>query len=256
VKVEVNQISTPSLNGPPVTLTTKQELTVFPTLKVLGLAQTEEFGHITSEFQMTIQTKVTRMTPKQASILLKVMAHRAVYQGIDVSLYLSMEHLRNVLVKSGHDLSELMDEKNRKAVMLAELICSWCRGEWLSFYDRELLPPEVAAEIKETGWLPSDRTLQSWKQVYEPDKFLQLKIVPLDTLMERSENFSERYTGYTKGYGNDGSPTSPQITKRTAELDGNSDPLDPPVYQLLEFEMYQNLLLSIERAKALKRRKD
>jgi hypothetical protein len=207
------------------------------------------------EFQMTIRPKVTELSTKQCSILLMVLCYQGIVHGIDIAAYLSMEFLRNRLVKSGQDISEVREESIRKTIFVSETILHWLRGSWLSLADREPLPDEVVQTIVETGWLPSNRTYSSWMQYWVPQKFLEVRIVPLDFLLERSDSNTERYSGYTKGYGNDGSPASPQVTNYSAELDGASGDRKPPDYDLLEMQMYQELLLSIEKSKVEKRQR-
>jgi len=206
------------------------------------------------EFQMTIRTKVAKLTTKQASILLMVLVVKSLKEGIDVTSYLGMEYLYTVLVRSGHDPVDLMDEKIRKTVLVSETILAWVRGEWLNLSDKEQVPNDVRETIEATHWLPNERTYSSWRYFWEPTKWLEVRIVPLDTFDKRASD-TERYSGYTKGYGNDGSPESPQKTRATAELDGDLGYNPQPSYDLLEMEMYQNLLLEIERAKSGKRRK-
>jgi hypothetical protein len=167
-----------------------------------------------------------------------------------------MEFLYHLLVKSGHDLTETYSEKVRQTLLLAETTLVALRGTWLNLADKEQVPDKVIEIVTSTGWLPDERTFNSWKTYWKPTRFLEVLIVPLDTLIERTDNFSERYSGYTKGYGNDGSPASPQSTPRSPELDGDTDTRPPPNYDLLELEMYQNLMLSIVGSKAQKQREN
>lgn len=237
---------------PPETLRTKQDETIVPTLSIRGYTSSNLISDISMEFQMTIRTKIERLTPRQASILLMVLCVESLSSGLDISRYLAMEFLHQCLVRNGHDLLEEPSEKVRQTLLVAETILVAIRGKWLNLADREQVPSEVLDLIQETNWLPDERTYNSWKSYWRPTRFLEVMIVPLNTLIERTEG-SIRYSGYTKGYGNDGSPASPQSTPRSAELDGDFETKPPPDYDLLELEMYQNLLLSIEQSKAQKR---
>lgn len=234
-------------------LRTMQEQTIAPTLSVLGWVHSESISDISMEFHMTIRPKVTELTSKQASILLMVLVYQGVVHGIDIAAYLSMEFLRNRLVKSGQDITEVREDQIRKTVFVSEVILSWLRGSWLNLADREQLPDEVVRTIVDTGWLPSNRTYNSWQQYWVPQKFLEVRIVPVESLLDRTDSSTERYSGYTKGYGNDGSPASPQVEPYSAELDGVTGDRLPPDYNLLEMQMYQELLLSIEKSKVNKR---
>lgn len=236
-------------------LRTKQELSSLPTLSVLGWTHSESISDIQMEFQMTIRTKITKLTPKQASMLLMMLVLESLYKGVDITTYLGLEFLRNVLVKNGHDFMETREEEIRKTVMLSELILTWIHGSWLNLSDREKVPDQVFENIQLTGWLPSDRTINSWKQYWNPQRFLEVRIVPLEQIIERTDSDSERYSGYTKGYGNDGSPASPQVEKYSYELDGTPSDREPPAIPLQDLQIYNEVLLSIEKAKAEKQRK-
>jgi hypothetical protein len=75
----------------------------------------------------------------------------------------------------------------------------------------------------------------------------------VEHFLERQPSTAERYSSYTRGYGQDGNPPAPHKTKEEPE-DGNSDP-DPPSISLLEFESYVDILSSIEINKAQKRQR-
>lgn len=202
---------------------------------------------------MTVRLKTTTLTPKQASMLLQVCNARAVYGGIDFTLYLAMEYLQGFLRKTGTDPMYVKNEKMRTTLLLSELILAACKGLWFTLGDRETLHDEVKAEIKASGWLPDVRTLDSWKQHWDLEKYLQVRIVPVEHLLERQLNTAERYSSYTRGYGQDGNLPAPHKTKDDP-VDGNVDP-DPPSINLLEFESYVNILNSIEIHKARKKQK-
>jgi hypothetical protein len=208
---------------------------------------------IKSEFQMTIRNKVTTMTTKQASMLMKILSVQALFRGIDLSMYMAMEHLRNLLTKNSTlSIETIKDEKDRRALLLSELILLNVRGEWQSFEERLWLPTPVIEEIKATGWLPDKRTYNSWKVYWEPSKFLEFRIVPLEDLLDRS-GYSSPYSGYCKGYGEGGHSSRIQKTRYSSELDG-SEYVDtvPPRINLLEVTSYQRILLAIEAERARK----
>jgi hypothetical protein len=110
---------------------------------------------------------------------------------------------------------------------------------------------EVYEAVRDSNWLPDKRTFNSWTAYWKPEKFLEVRIVPLNTLLERDQ-FSEPYSSYCKGYGEGGSRTR-QKTRYDSELDGKEyeEPL-PPEINLLEVEAYQRIFLAIEAQKALR----
>lgn len=230
-----------------------QDRSVRPTLRLLAYVSEKDNVGILSEFHMTIRLKVTVLTPKQASMLLTIANAKAIFHGIDLTLYLAMEYLQGFLRKTGTDVLFVKNEKNRQTLLISELVLAATRGLWFTLGDHEQLPDEVVSQIESTGWLPSDRTLQSWRQHWDLEKFLQVRIVPVENLLERQPSLAERYSGYTRGYGQDGNLPAPHKTK-DEPVDGNQDP-DPPSLNLLEFENFVSILNSIEIHKARKKQR-
>lgn len=155
---------------------------------------------IQTRFQMTIRPKV-RLTPKHSSLLLTVCTVRALHLGIDLPLYLTMSYLLEICERDLHRSSDNVNkEKTARAVCLAELtLLSMEEGEWKSLVSKTPIQKGVVKVIEKTGWLPSHRTWNSWKEKYEPEKLLELRIVPLEEHLERTSG-TERYSSYTKGY--------------------------------------------------------
>lgn len=228
-----------------------------PSLEVkLGINQSDDIRSYTMEFHMTIRSRISELSTKQASMLLAVATYRAVTEGVDFTLYLAMEYLYSFLWKSGHDPLETRNDKVRKTLVLSDIVFSYIRGQWLTFNEVEKLPEQIVDEVKSLGWLPNERTFQSWSQHWQLERYLRVHIVPVDALRDRSKyQTAERYSGYTKGYGNDGSPASPGKTRPTRELDGDDTEGPPSELPLQEFQMYQTAIRLIEYAKAQRRQK-
>lgn len=202
---------------------------------------------------MTIQTTIERLTRKQATILATTLAVENLINGVDTTGYMCMEWLLSFLTKNQQP-ETLRNTYERRACMLLSVVLSWVYGNWFSLIEREKLPDHVSQSVPEE-WLPNPRTYQSWKQTYEVRKFFKVRIVPLNTLIENRTSNTERYSSYTKGYGNGGHRSPTLKTPYSAELDGDSVDRDPPEIPLLDFQRLNQLLLSIEKAKAEKRDK-
>lgn len=226
----------------------EQHMTPESTLLMSGIVRGLNDYNFQFCFHWTVRCKVTEMTDRTASILLKVLVIQQLFNGIDFTGYLSVEYLVSRLMRSHMDPLEIRDEKDRQAVMLGTLILASIRGTWVNLEERIKLPPAVVQEILNTGWLPNQRTYQSWKQYHQPKTFLEVLTVPLETYNERSQEGS-RYSSYCKGYGNGGHVSRVQKTPYSAELDGDIADREPPDFNLLEIEQYCQLLLSIEREK-------
>lgn len=196
---------------------------------------------------MTIQTRVTNLTPREASMLLMVCNVQALQHGLDLTLYMSMEFLLSFLTRSHSiPIPEIKEERQRKTCLLADLILTSVRGEWTGFEERiQILNQQVRDAVIESGWLPDKRTYHSWLQHWKPDKWLEVRIVPVDYLLERS-GFSNPYSSYCKGYG-EGTHRGPKKTPYDSELDGEdyTEPL-PPEFNLLELEAYVKIYTALE----------
>lgn len=223
-----------------------------PTLKMIGYVQANEsIVSKSMEFHMTIRTKVSDLKPRQASLLLAVAVTKAITLGVDFSLYMAIEFLNDFLRKSGQDPLFITEEKQRQTVLLSELILLYIRGDWFDFLEKEKLPESLVQQLVSTEWLPAERTLRSWGQHWDLEKYLKIQIVPVDTFRRRNKkSTAERYSAYTRGYGNDGSPPEPGKTKGSPELDGSTTDRPPPSFTLLEFEKYVDIQNSIEAYKA------
>jgi hypothetical protein len=150
------------------------------------------------------------------------------------------------------DPLEIRDEQDRQAVLLGILFLTSVKGEWLTLGSSHQLTDRQKQEIISLGWLPTKRTYGSWKNYYEPWKFLEVLAVPLDDYDERDHS-TVRYSGYTKHYGNGGHISRTLKTPYDSELDGESTDREPPEFSLQEVEQYNHILLSIEREKLQKR---
>lgn len=230
-----------------------QEIATRPTLKLMAYVSERDSVDILSEFHMTIRLKVSTLSPRQASMLLSICCARATWTGIDLTLYLAIEYLQGFLRKTGSDPLYVKNEKIRQTLLISELVLASVRGNWLSLVDYEVLPLDVREKIEATEWLPTSRELASWKQHWDVEKYLQVRIVPIEHFLERQPSTAERYSAYTRGYGQDGNPPAPHRTKDEPE-DGTDNP-DPPSLNLLEFEKFVDILSSIEINKARKRQK-
>lgn len=251
---QFSSVTVPDASSPPEhQVIRSQDRSVRPTLRLLAYVTENDKIDIVSEFHMTVQLKTTSLTPKAASMLLQICNVRAVYQGVDFTLYLAMEYLQGFLRKTGSDVLFVKNEKARQTLLLSELVLAAIHGTWISLGSYEHLSDDVRESIIKTGWLPNDRSIQSWKQHWDLEKYLRVKIVPVEYLLERQSSTAERYSGYTRGYGQDGNLPAPHKTKDDP-VDGQIDP-DPPSLNLLEFETFVNILSSIEINKARKRQK-
>jgi hypothetical protein len=222
-----------------------------PTLKLAAWVGQRKLEAIKTEFYMTIQPKVTNLSSREASMLLMVCNVFGLQDGIDTTLYLSMEFLFNYLTRSGSlEIDKISDERVRQTCLLTHLILSSFRGEWTDMGQRiRVTDQQVIDAVIDSNWLPDRRTFNSWKQHWDPERWLSVRIVPVEYLLDRSK-FSEPYSGYCKGYG-EGTSRGAQSTPYDSELDGEeyTEPL-PPEFNLLEVEAYVKIHTAIEAQRA------
>lgn len=224
-----------------------QRITPVPNLSAIG-NESQSVEKFSMEFQMTVRSRVERITRKQASILLMVTVCEVIYKGIDLANYLTLEYLYSYLLGSSQ-ASDLREEKERKTAMLAELLLIYTRGAWRNLSEVEQVPEEIKRQIENTRWLPNKQTIASWVTYYRPSAWLEIKIVRLDALMEHPTN-TEPYSGYTKGYGNGGHAQPRKKTRYDYELDGEQEDRPPTEIPLWELNDYITVLTLIESKKA------
>ena len=222
-----------------------------PTLEVLAEVADLNLSEFFMEYHMTVISSDSSLSQKNASILLMTCVYLALSEGVDVTLYLVMEWLFNFMLKSKSPL-EYPFEKGKQTLLLAELILSCIRGTFLSLQEREQLPDEIRVALIRSGWIPDERQLKSWASTYSVRRYFRIRTVRMDAFMNPERN-SERYSGYTKGYGEGGSLARKQKTPFSAELDG--DDTEKPKYEfsLLEISKYNDILTTIEKWKSIKR---
>lgn len=232
----------------------QSEQHVTPEPRVAGALIVKGIGesHVSQTYHWTVRRRVTTMTNKQASLLLKVWIVSCLRDGVGLSDYLGLEYLITYVLGGKTDPLEVREESDRQAVLLGILFLQLLRGEWLTLGTSVQVSERQKQEIIALGWLPSKRTYGSWKNYYEPWKFLEVLAVPLDDYDERDHS-TVRYSGYTKHYGNGGHISRTLKTPYDSELDGESTDREPPEFSLQEIDQYNHILLSIEREKLLRR---
>jgi len=237
--------------APPSTLEShgtpsEQYVTATPQTLAVGVARETEISSFTFEYHWTVRCKLVEMTSRKASILLKVLVIQLLNHGIDFTGYLATEYLVSYILKGKTSALEIVDEKDRQACLLGVLILAATRGEWLNLGERIQFSTALKQEIIETGWLPDSRTYQSWRQYWEPRRFLEILTVPLETLSVK-ERIGVPYDSYCKGYGNGGHVSRTQSTPYDPEIDGEQTERSQPAFSLTEINRYAHILFLIEK---------
>jgi len=119
---------------------------------------------------------------------------------------------------------EISDAKIRLVVSISEILLGALGGQDFSLYSGEFI--HVNPEISKicNSYLMNKRTYGSRYKYYRPEKLIRIKAVPVETLINRPPFRTERYSGYTKGYGESHGNAHQKRTKPSEELDGSDRP--------------------------------
>lgn len=227
----------------------EQHVTAPPDLPISAWVSGWRTDQFSVEFSMTITTKVEHLTTRQASLVATVLLVRSLSSGVDITTYLLLEYIYAFLTRNRETL-EIVNEKHRKTALVLEAFLTLFRGSWITMGEKQNVPENVKQMMLNIeDWFPNERTWASWQTYWLPEKFFQVRIVPVEHLIERS-GYSVRYSSYCKGYGDGGHVSRVKKTPYDYELDGESTDRDPPDFNLLDLEKYQALLLAIEAEKA------
>lgn len=199
-----------------------------------------------SDYHLTVQLGV-HLERRQISLLLSVLSYQAIHFGVTFPMYLMILHLYEVLLGNKIRASLVKDRFERLSVLLSQVIIRDMAGKDLSFEE----PVSVSSKTRELALkskaLITKDTYKSRFVHWRPERFLRLKTVPVDVIIERSGN-SVRYTSYCKGYGEGTGTARRGKTPICFELDGEettewvlSDQLDAKelaqeVFLLAHFE--------------------
>jgi hypothetical protein len=136
-------------------------------------------------------------------------------------MMLALWELYSRLLGKARNSHEINDGKIRTVVTVAEVLIKGLKEQEFSLYHGEyqMLSSELRSLL--SPYLMDKRTYGSRHKTWRPEKFFRIRAVPVELLIERSSNGTERYSGYTKGYGESHGNAHRQKTKPSCELDGD-----------------------------------
>lgn len=201
-----------------------------PTLAIDG--SEEYFRAISFDVQLTVRSKVD-FTRKQLCMLSGIALSDVAEKGLSLSDWMILEWLYSNLLGNKQTPYERKDIKEFELSLLLKIVL--LSGTWMGLEGKVEIPQDVQSLVLSSKFVPSGRTKSSWKQSWNIAKFLEIRAVPLDVLLERSKN-TTRYSSYCKGYGESSRLGRRQKTRPSAELDG--EPVD------LEKDKMMNLNLN------------
>jgi len=221
----INQMSSPIVQRDPVF----PPDTTAPLSPSLGRKRKSRIENLT--YNLSIESHITirprvELSRKRISLLLEQEIVRVNSEGMNLLDYFMLEWCMNYLVGSSL-IHEIKFEKMSTAVLAAHTILTQYSENWNLLFQRTSLHPDLSSLLEQIFGKYSDRKYQGRKQIYQLDKFLEVRIENVDSVFERSQN-SIRYSSYCKGYGESGRSVRRQKTRYSFELDRDDNEIVTP----------------------------
>jgi hypothetical protein len=119
--------------------------------------------------------------------------------------------------------SQIKEKFERLSVLLSQTIIRDLAGKDLNFTDLVQVSDQTRNLILNSKSLMTKDSYNSRFNHWRPERYLKLRIVPVDVIIERNGN-SVRYTSYCKGYGEGTGTARRGKTPQSFELDGEDTP--------------------------------
>lgn len=186
----------------------------------------ELFEDNVNEYHLTARISNSQLGQKELGLLLEVLEYQIVHFGCNFAMMLALNEIFLRTLGNKRSSHEVNSGKVRTVVTVAEILLKALRGVEFSLHSGELvkLPPETISLL--SPYLMNKRTYGSRHKTWRPEKFVRVRAVPVSNLIDRSQNRSERYSGYTKGYGESHGNAHRKKTKPSTELDGDQTSAD------------------------------
>lgn len=185
---------------------------------VLAVEGAEQFRFVYStDVNLTIRLRVSEFTRKQATLLAGQALFEIVHKGISIGDWMILEFLYSYLLGSKQEALKMKNFKELELTLLLKVVL--LGGTYMGLEGRNEIPQDIKSLVLASKWIPSQRTWNSRKVMFRMNKFLEVRIVPIDNLIERTKG-NVRYSSYCKGYGESSHMGRRQKTRPSPELDG------------------------------------
>jgi hypothetical protein len=211
-----------------------------PTLQVKGSSE-EYFRAISFDVQMTVRAKMD-FTRKQLCMLSGLALSEVAEKGLSLSDWMVLEWLYCNLLGNKQEYFERKDFKEFELTLLLKIVL--LGGTWMGLEGKVQLPEDIQKLILSSKLVPTGRTKASWLQSWDLKKFIEIRAVPLDVLLERSKS-TTRYSSYCKGYGESSRMGRRQKTRPSAELDGEPVDLEKDSSVRLDLNQIEHILSAV-----------
>lgn len=222
-----------------------------PSLQVEEVGDISEF-YFTTNVNLTIQLKLSEFTRKQACLISSQAIFLVLNEGMSISDWFILSFLYNYLIGSRENPEELESEISIELAQILKLLL--LSGEFLTPTEKSRVPENIKRLCLLSKFIPNRRTFESRKQIYDLKKYLKIRIVPIDDLLERN-HLSTPYSSYCKGYGESNSFAQRKgKTSFSSELDGeDEDSRRLERFPISLFARHSDLLLEETLLRIIKR---
>jgi len=179
---------------------------------------------LSTDFHLTAQIPNSSLSQKDLSLLLEVLNYQIVNFGCNLSMYIGLCELYFRVKGNALTAQEVSIGKIRLTLTVSEILIGAFKNTSHSLYSGEFTL--ISAQLREllSPYLMSKRTYGSRYRTWRPEKYIRIKAVPVNRLIDRPQFRTERYSGYTKGYGESHGNAHRKKTKPSIELDGSDKP--------------------------------
>jgi len=210
-----------------------------PTLAVKGVEQVQKI--ITTDVQMTCRSTIF-LTRKQICMLAGIALSDVAVSGLNLSDWMVLEFLYSSLLGNKQSPYERKDRMEFELSLLLKVVL--LSGTWMKLEGKVKLPDDIQFLILSSRYVPNEHTKSSWRQKWNIAKFIEIRLVPLDVLMERSKG-TERYSSYCKGYGESSRLGRRKKLRPSAELDGEPVDLEKDKMMNLDLQRISQILSAV-----------
>jgi len=188
-----------------------------------GLERLAEASSLTIEYHLTISVTNSSLSRRELSLLLDVLNYQAVNFGLNLNMLLAIYELYFRLLGNKYRATDIREERIRLTLTVSELILKIASHSDFSLSSTEVI--KFSGKYKEllSKGLMTKRTYGSRFRTYRPEKYLAVRIVPVDIQFLKRNKDTQPYSSYTKGYGESHPSAHKQSLKPSAEYDGSGE---------------------------------
>jgi hypothetical protein len=186
-----------------------------------------------------------------------VLNYQAVNYGVNLNMMLAMYEIYFRLLGNKSKSTEIREPNIRLTVTVSEIILKCLKNLDFSLYPKNIITLSSKFQKLLAKGLMTKRTYGSRYRTWRPEKYLKVRIVPVDIQFLKRSKDTEPYSGYCKGYGESHPNAHKKTLKPSAEYFGTEedrfsiedqmifDRCTVPIHVLSEFLLlrYENLVL-------------